>query len=346
MEMEPIRVGVIGLGRMGMNHCRVFSMLRSATLTAIYDMNPESATAAANKFSIQPCSNLDDFFDQVDAVSIVTPTPTHHALAVEAIERGKHLFVEKPFVETLEQADDLVARVQQSGLIAQVGHIERFNPAYTELKCVLENMHPLAINFRRLSPYVGSNTDVDVVLDLMIHDLDLVLDLVGTEPTAIDTIGLSAYGGSIDHATVNMHFPAGPLLSICASRVTEHKVRLIDVTAREMYVESDLLAKTVSIHRSMVGEYRNHNSRGVKYHQESIIERIHVPIAEPLFLELQHFLDSIQQNQTPLVSVEHGAKALLMATKIRAQLYPRLVEVPSLFESVSEMNGAAFVPAA
>jgi predicted dehydrogenase len=187
-------------------------------------------------------------------------------------------------------------------------------------------MTVLAVNFQRLSPYTGSNTDVDVVLDLMIHDLDLVMDLVGAEPVTLEARGLAAFSGAIDHAQVTVQFERGPLLSVTASRVTEQKVRKIEATALEAYVDGDLLNKAVSVHRSMIGEYLSQNHRGVKYRQESVVERIHVPSAEPLFLELQHFVDCVRHHTPPLVTAEHGLRALRLAMRIRQSIHSRLLQ--------------------
>jgi predicted dehydrogenase len=255
--------------------------------------------------------------DQVDAVTIAVPTPYHFEIASRCIERGIHVLIEKPIAETVAHAEALAAKADASGLVVQIGHIERFNPAYAELKHVLEEFTPLAVNFRRLSPYAGSNMDVDVVLDLMIHDVDLLLDLVGRSSLEVTASGVTAFSGSLDHSVACLRSASGPLVTLTASRLTEQKVRQIEVTALEAYIVADLLNKTISVHRSMVGEYVPHASRTVKYRQESVIESIHVPNTEPLFLELQHFVECVQKNGTPLVTAQHGAQALQLATQIR-----------------------------
>lgn len=325
--MDRIRIGVIGAGRMGKNHARVFSTLRHADLVGVCDQNESLGRAVAQQFDTQRFASVEDLLQEVDAVSIATPTPTHFELAMRCLERGRDVFLEKPITETVRQAELLAAAATGGGRILQIGHIERFNPAYTELKNVLEEMTVLAVNFKRLSPYTGSNTDVDVVLDLMIHDLDLAVDLVGTEPLRIEARGLMAYSGAIDHAHVSVWFETGPLLSVTASRVTEQKVRQIEATALEAYIDGDLLNKTVSVHRSTVGEYLSQNHRGVKYRQESVVERIHVPAAEPLYLELQHFVECVQTRQQPLVRAEHGLRALRLAMQIREAIHRQIQEV-------------------
>ncbi|HRW09665.1 MAG TPA: Gfo/Idh/MocA family oxidoreductase [Caldilineaceae bacterium] len=316
---KSVRIGVIGVGRMGRNHCRVLSTIRHVTLVGVTDLNESNGrqVAALHECTFYP--TVEELLRQVDAVVIASPTPSHHALAMQCMAQGIHILIEKPIAATVAEAEALVAAARQQQVVVQVGHIERFNPAYTELKHVLENIQVAAINFRRLSPYVGSNTDVDVVLDLMIHDLDLVWDLMQQPPTAIHAVGLTAFSGDIDHALAQFTFAQGPIVTVMVSRLTEHKVRSIDVTGLEAYVEGDLLNKRILLHRSMTGEYLHHQN-SVKYRQESLIERLHVPMAEPLFLELQHFVASIRTGCPPLVSAQDGLQALRLASEIGAAI--------------------------
>jgi len=315
--MERLRIGVIGTGMMGQRHCRVYSTLRKAQLVGVCDVSLELGQQVARQHEIPFYAQVDDLLDHVDAVSVATPTPAHYDLAMRCLQRGVHVLVEKPITETVEQAETLTQAAEASGLVVQVGHIERFNPTYLELKNVLESMTALAINLRRLSPYEGSRTDVDVVLDLMIHDTNLVLDLVGREPASVCAYGLTAFSGAIDHAVAQLSYESGPLLTMTASRVTEQKVRSIEVTAMEAYLECDLLNKSILVHRRTIGEYVNSIHPGVKYRQESLVERIQVPNSEPLSLQLQSFIDCIIRRTTPLVSAREGLKALKLATCIR-----------------------------
>jgi predicted dehydrogenase len=326
--MEQVRVGVIGVGRMGQRHCRVFSNMRKAQLVGVYDINPTIGKQVAKQYEVPYYSDIDDLLNSLDAVCLATPTMYHYELALHCLNRKKHLMIEKPIAESEEEAQHLANLAEQSGLIVQVGHIERFNPAYIELKNILEDLHPLVINFHRLSPYQGSNKDVDVILDLMIHDTNLVLDLLGKDPQYIEAYGLTTYSGKIDHGMAHIGFEKGPIVSITASRVTENKVRRIEATCREAYVDCDLLNKSISIHRFTIGEYQNSNGkRGVKYRQESIVERINVPTFEPLFLELQHFVDAVLENRTPSVNAMDGYKAMKLALEIRNIINERLVNM-------------------
>lgn len=325
--MNRIRTGVIGVGNMGQRHCRVYASLPHVRLAGVCDAELEAGRRLARQYDVPFYASADDLLAHVDAVSVCTPTPTHYDLVMRCLAAGIHILVEKPITDTIGQAEALARAAGASGLVVQVGHIERFNPAYLELKAVLEGLTVVAINLRRLSPYAGSNTDVDVVLDLMIHDLDLVLDLMGQEPGLVDAHGLTAFSGAVDHAVANLAFPAGPLVTVTASRVTEQKVRSIEVTTLEAYLESDLLNKTILSHRHTTGQYLNHHQRGVKYRQESIIERIHVPTFEPLFLELEHFVDCVRKAQSPRVPVTEAVKALRLALLIRHAIHERLVDL-------------------
>ena len=310
--MKTVRIGIIGAGVMGERHCRVCANLPHVELAGVSDLNPERGRQVAESYETTYFGDHRALLSEVDAVTIAVSTSAHHQVAAECLERGLHVMVEKPIAETVAQAQDLVALAERQGLILQVGHIERFNPAYQELKHVTEDLELISVNVRRLSPFDTSNTDVDVIRDLMIHDLDLVRNLVGTELTEIVAWGRSIHSGAIDHAVANLCFEQGPIVTLFASRVTEQKVRSIEVTADKAYVETDLLNKTVLVHRRTFPQYLD-NHHITKYRQESIIERIHVPMFEPLMLELRHFCNCVRLNQPSDVSGVDGLLALQLA---------------------------------
>jgi predicted dehydrogenase len=323
--MERLRLGVIGAGRMGRSHCRVYANLRHAELIGVHDQSLHSGRSVAEANQVQFFETVDELIETVDAVSIATPTPTHFDLAMHCIERGVHVLIEKPITQTLEQAEKLVQAAKDSNLVVQVGHIERFNPAYRELKHVVDGTMMLAVDLRRLSPFRGSNTDVDVVLDLMIHDIDLALDLAGAIPISIAAQGITAHNGPIDYAAAQLQFENGLFLTMTASRMTEQKVRMAEVTAPDAYITADLLSKSVSVYRSTIGERMENSSRGEKYRQENIVERIHVPTSEPLHLELQDFVECVMNEQAPQVTAQHGLDALRLAEDIRNAILPNLI---------------------
>lgn len=320
--MNQVRMGVIGTGRMGQNHCRVYSNMRHAKFVGVCDVNGDLGKEVARKFDVSYFRDVNSLLENVDAVSICTPTPQHYELVKQCLDRNVHVMVEKPFTETLEQARALKeASEANKKLVVQVGHIEKFNPTFIELRKVLEDMTVLAMNFNRLSPFQGSNVDVDVVLDLMIHDIALIVDLFTTEPISMDAYGFSVFSETIDHGLAILRYDPGLLVSLTASRVTEQKVRGINVTTKEAFIEADLLNKNIYVHRRTLGDYVNHKSSGVKYRQESLIERIVVPAVEPLFFELQDFVDCVIDSKKPQVTAADGYNALRFVLMLRDKIF-------------------------
>lgn len=314
---KVIKVGVIGVGIMGERHCRVYSNLRHVRLAGVADQTVDRGRAVAASYETEYFADYRQLLAEVDAVSIVTTTPAHFALAMEALEAGVDVLVEKPLTETVEQGKQLVQKAAETGRILQVGHIERFNPAYIALKNVTERMKLVAVNIRRLSSFDTSNTDVDVVRDLMIHDLDLVVNLVGNNLNGLSAAGRSIYTNAIDHAVVNLSFHEGPVATLCASRITEQKVRSIEVIAEGAYIEADLLGKSLLIHRRTFPQFLGSGN----YRQESVIERIFVPVAEPLLLELQDFTTCVRDRQPCQVPGRDGLYALQLAEAIHEQMH-------------------------
>jgi virulence factor len=317
--MDPVRVGVIGTGRMGQSHCRVYSNLRQAKFVGLCDLNSDLGKDVARKHEVAFFRDVDSLLENVDAVSVCTPTPDHFAIVKRCLDQNIHVMVEKPFTETLEQADALKEAASKSKVVVQVGHIEKYNPAFIELQKVLEGMDILAMNFNRLSPFQGSNVDVDVILDLMIHDIGLVVDMFDAEPVSADAFGFSVFTGTIDYGLAVIKYEPELLLTLNASRITEQKIRGISVTTKEAYIEADLLHKTIAVHRRTLGDYVNQKN-SVKYRQESLIERIVVPAVEPLFLELQDFVSCVANSGTPQVTAMDGYNALRFVILLRDKI--------------------------
>jgi predicted dehydrogenase len=311
--MESLRVGVVGVGAMGVNHCRNFANLPETDLVGVCDLAVEPGLAMAQRYQVAYYDRLEAMLPHVDAVSISASTPAHYHLAMTALKAGRHIFIEKPMTATLQEGHLLVRAARASQSIVQVGHIERFNPANEELRAVIADMSLIAVNMRRLSPFVQSNKDADVIFDLMIHDIDLVLDIVNQPIDSIGAHGCSVFTDAIDHAVAVLRFANGVIATLSASRVTEQKVRAFEITSQDAYVEVDLLNKGISVHRRTVPEF--HSNR-YAYRQESLIERIFVPSAEPLMLELQHFARCVLHNTAPLVAVDDGLRAVEIASQI------------------------------
>jgi len=316
-----VRVGVVGVGIMGERHCRVFSNIRHVRLIGINDLTSERGQAVAANFDTSYFEDYRNLLAEVDAISIATSTPAHFDLAMEALQQGVHVLVEKPLTETLKQGKQLVAEADRSGKILQVGHIERFNPAFIELKNVVAEMRLIAVDIRRLSPFDTSNTDVDVIRDLMIHDLDLIVNLVNKDLEDFGAWGRSISTKAVDHAVANLSFRNGPIATLFASRITEQKVRVIEVIAEGAYIQADLLGKSLLIHRRTFPQYLD----SAQYRQESIIERIHVPMMEPLMLELRHFVDCVRESKPSKVSGKDGLNALQLAQAVSDKINSLMV---------------------
>ncbi len=218
-SQAPLRVGVIGTGSMGRNHARIFGELPESTLAAVLDERADVAGEIAAKYQARAVTSLDEFADAVDAATIATPTVTHFSIAKQLLERGKHVLVEKPFVETPEQARELCELAQQRGLVLQVGHIERFNPVLSALESRLTR--PRFIEATRLSPYPGRSLDVGVVLDVMIHDLEIILHLVKSPWVQVDAVGVAILSKREDIANVRLRFENGCVANITASRISQ-----------------------------------------------------------------------------------------------------------------------------
>ena len=317
--MDPVRIGVIGTGRMGASHCRVYSNMRHARFVGLCDANADLGKDIARRHEVSFFRDVDSLLENVDAVSVCTPTPDHFEIVKQCIDQGVHVLVEKPFTKTLEQAEALKDAAAESNLVVQVGHIEKYNPAFIELQKVLEGVEILAMNFNRLSPFQGSNVDVDVVLDLMIHDIGLVVDMFENEPVSVDAHGFSVFTKTIDYGLAVLKYEPEVLLTLTASRVTEQKIRGISVTTQDAYIEADLLHKTIEVHRRTMGDYVNQKNSH-KYRQESFIERIVVPTMEPLFLELQDFVTCVAESKTPQVTAEDGYNALRYVLLLRDKI--------------------------
>ncbi len=325
--MERLKVGVIGVGNMGERHCRIYSSLSQVNFVGVCDLAEERGRLIASKYETSYFKDLNEMLPLVDAVSIATTTPGHYPIGLECLRQGKHLLIEKPLALTVEQGQALVAAARDNGCRLMVGHIERYNPAFTELQSLLAypaTSAPLAVNIRRLSPFDTSQTDVDVVCDLMIHDLDLILTLAGRLPDGLETFGRPVFTSNIDHAVATLYYHDGPVITLTASRVTQQKVRAIELTTRDAYIEVDLLHKNLSIHRRFVPFYTNQEAP--KYRQEGFVEQIYVPSSEPLLAELTDFVQSIRQGVSTQVTGQDGLTALALALEIRRKIELKLEE--------------------
>jgi predicted dehydrogenase len=303
--MHQARIGVIGVGSLGQHHARVYAALPDAALVAVVDTDAARARDLALQYSCSWFPHVQDLFGRVDAVSVAVPTPLHHPIAKACLEAGLHVLVEKPMTVSLEEADDLVASAAAKNLILQVGHIERFNSALRASLGAIKA--PRLIECRRWAPFTPRGADVDVVLDLMIHDLDIVLSLIGGRVGHVEAEGISLLSRTTDVAHARVHFETGCVATFSASRLAEAKIRDLRVYEHESFLLVDLLGQRASIGRRVL------RPGGTS---KMLTESIRGDGQEPLKLELQAFLDSVRHGTVPLVSGEQGLSALRLAHTI------------------------------
>jgi predicted dehydrogenase len=307
---DPLAAGVVGVGSMGRHHVRVYNEIQGAELVGIADADEAAAGEVASTYGTA-VYDLATLLERVDLVSVAVPTRHHYQVASQAIDAGVSVLVEKPFVTDAERGRELIDRAEAAGVTLQVGHIERFNPVIDVLEDVLANVEPIAASARRLGPPVSRDVRDDVVMDLMIHDIDIVCSLFDGDVTGVTAIG--ACDG--DYTDAQIEFDEGTLCSLTASRVTQERIRDLSVTARECHVNVDYMDQSVRIYRHSDPAY--HTEGGdVRYSQESIIERPAVDSDEPLKRELRSFVDCVRSGSTPRTTGTDGLHAMLLADEI------------------------------
>lgn len=300
---------------MGQNHVRVLSTLRQVRLVGVADADGSRANEIAGTYGVPAYADFRRLLSEVDIVTVATPTVTHCEVGLAALDAGVHLLMEKPLASTPAEAEQLCARAEAQGLKLQVGHIERFNPAVRELPAILAGERLLAVSARRLSPTVRI-IDVDVVLDLMIHDLDIVCHLVGEAPVYVDAIGASVRGNGVDHAMAHLVFPGDVVGQLTASRTTAQKVRTLDAVVEGAHIELDYVSRELVINReTTVGDLRSGNHVG--YRQEGVLEKVFVPNVEPLRLEQEAFAKCVLEDSPSPASGAEGLRAVELASRIQ-----------------------------
>jgi predicted dehydrogenase len=315
----PVRFGVVGAGSLGYHHARIARDLPGLVFRGIFEANAERAGTVSRDLGIRAYPTLDALLDDVDAVSIVTPTPAHHAVAMRALARGKHLLIEKPITVTLEEADELLALAERQGVLVQIGHVERFNRAIRAAQPLVDR--PLFIDSDRLAPFNPRGSDVAVVLDLMIHDIDLVLTLIGGGVRDVTAAGVGVLTPSIDIANARVTFDSGAVATITASRVSKERMRKLRIFQRNGYLSLDLGAGTGELYR-----LREDVDLPTLVTQaqplEAFVERIplEAPEGEPLRLELESFAEALRGRAPVVVSGRAGREALAVALRIVADI--------------------------
>ncbi|MEQ8352260.1 MAG: Gfo/Idh/MocA family oxidoreductase [Leptospiraceae bacterium] len=312
-----IRVGIIGVGHMGQYHVNVAAGINQYELAGIFDADPARREEIGGRFQVPTFETYDDLIDHSDAVVVAVPTAFHYEVAKKALEKGRHVLVEKPITETVEQARELVSLAASKNLMMQVGHVERFNGAVLELKKVVDN--PFLIESRRLAPFSPRISDVGVVLDLMIHDLDIILNLVDEDPVEVHSSGTPAFSDHEDVAAATLQFPGGCVASLIASRATQNKIRTLTITQEKAYIILDFTTQDIDIHRRAQSAYLMTREE-LKYRQESFVEKIFVHKDNPLRQEHLHFLSCIRGESEPIVAGESDVRTLQIAHQILDQI--------------------------
>ena len=299
-----VRVGVIGVGYLGQHHARIFSGIDGVELVGVADTETVQAGKIAEKYGCKPFDDYTDLVGACDALSIVTPTTTHHAIAMVCLNAGKDLFVEKPITESLEEAREIIEAAEKNGLILQVGHLERYNPAIVAATAMIKA--PKFIEAERLSPFLGRGIDVDVTLDLMIHDIDIVLSMVRSKVKEIRATGDSVITGKIDVVKAWLEFESGCKALVTASRLATEKSRKLRIHQEDSYISIDYQSQEVR--------------RYFKHGTDVSFDVVKSENKEPLKEELRDFISCLQSRRKPVVTGKEALDALEIVLKISEML--------------------------
>jgi predicted dehydrogenase len=302
--MKNLRVGVVGVGHIGSNHARLYSEIPSAEFTAVYDVDPVATRTIGTKFQATPATSLDQFSEMVDAASVASPTNTHYEIARSLLRKGKHVLVEKPITDNTAHAAELSDLAAHNDLILQVGHVERFNPVLDALEKNLT--HPRFIEAHRLNPYSERGTDIGVVLDLMIHDLEVLLHFVRAPLWSIDAVGVAVLSRSEDIANVRLHFEDGCVANVTASRISPERMRKIRIFQEDAYLSLDYQNQSGEVYRRVGKQIWR--------------DRVAIEHQEPLQLQLESFIECATTGRQPRVSGSQATAALELAVKITKQI--------------------------
>ena len=304
MSITKVRVGVVGVGHIGSNHARLYAEVPSANFTGVYDVDVARGNAVGKKFGATSARSLDEFIGMVDAASVATPTNTHYEIARSLLAHGKHALVEKPITDNTTHAAELTKLAARNGLILQVGHVERFNPVLSALERHLT--HPRFIEAHRLAPYPGRSTDIGVVLDLMIHDLEVILHFVGSPVQGIDAVGVPVLSHGEDIANARLRFENGCVANVTSSRISPERMRKIRVFQEDAYLSLDYQNQSGEIYRRIGGRISR--------------DKVEIEREEPLKRQLTSFIECASTGRQPRVSGFQATAALELAVEITKRI--------------------------
>jgi predicted dehydrogenase len=320
-----LRIGVLGAGHLGKIHIRLLKESDAFQLAGFYDPDAARSVSIASELGVKAYPSMESLMDDVDVVDIVTPTPLHYACALEAIARKKHFFIEKPVTQTIEEAHDLVERTKTAGLTAQVGHVERFNPAF--MKAQEYGLDPLFIECHRLAEFKVRGTDVSVVLDLMIHDIDIILSMIKAEVSQVSASGVAVVSDSVDIANARIEFENGCVANLTASRVSLKTERKIRVFQKNAYITIDFGKKELNVFKLkelapdetpssfMVIDPGNGKPRKELFFDSPKPDEINA-----IQYELTLFAEAIQKGNTPIVPLEDGYRSMVLAEQVTRKI--------------------------
>ncbi|OGU62858.1 MAG: oxidoreductase [Ignavibacteria bacterium RBG_13_36_8] len=316
--MNTLKIGVIGIGHLGKLHTKLLREVNNCELTGIFDTDIGKAKSAGKEFSVNVFDDLDGLLGAVDAVSIAATTSAHYELVKKAFELGKRVFVEKPITAAIHEAEELVELADKKNLTLQVGHIERFNPALVSLEKY--NLDPKFIQTDRLAQFNPRGTDVAVVLDLMIHDIDIILSLVKSEVKNVNASGVAVVSDNVDIANARIEFENGAVANVTASRISQKKMRKMRMFQRDAYISLDFITGVSEVYRLVSpeemknGKFISFGEMGVGTKKKMVVyEQPEQKEINALKHELQLFVDATLNNEKPVVSGYDGLKALRVA---------------------------------
>jgi predicted dehydrogenase len=322
--MKKLACGVIGVGQLGQHHARIYSELPQADLVGIYDSDSERMAKMARMFDTRAYESVEDLLADVDAVSLVVPTNLHYDIGKTILAHDRHVLIEKPITETVEQGRDLVKTARERDLILYTGHTERFAPSLSVATRWVKN--PRFIEALRLAGFGMRGTDVSVIHDLMIHDIDLVLSVVDSEIEKVEAIGVPVFTPRVDIANARISFSDGTIASLTASRVSVERLRKLRFFQEDAYISVDFIKRDTKVYRRKLGEEHLPISADSALGMEDLVEMVvpSVPDEEPLVLELRDFIRSVAGEKEPMVPGEAGVRALEVVALIIEDIESRL----------------------
>lgn len=313
-EVAPLRTAVVGVGYLGRFHAQKYAQLADSELVAVVDANADACAKVAAELNTEAVHDYRELFGAVDAVSLAVPTPLHHSIGCELLKQGIDVLIEKPIATTVPEARELVDLARTHDRILQVGHLERFNPAV--LAAAERLRTPRFVESHRLAPFKQRGTDVSVVLDLMIHDIDLIQELVGTPIESIDAVGATVFSGEIDIVNARLRFQGGCVANTTASRISLKQERKIRIFQDDAYLSVDMQQKILTV-------IRKKDTAPVESPAQVSIEEENFDQGDALRAEIEAFLKSVRERSTPVVTGEDGLRALETAMKITALVQPQ-----------------------